>query len=994
LSILFFTNSIAQDIELYTQFNGRYDYTAIGATLNSCENNLCGVCEIDTSAAATLTLEPSQNVVAAYLYWAGSGEGDFEVNLNGFDITAERTFNHTLETNGTDLLFFSAFADVTSILQNAGNETYFLSELDLQEAIIPYCNNATNFGGWSITIIYEDASLPLNQLSIFDGLQGVSVDEPDLTIQLNNLSVIDNEGAKIGFLAWEGDSALGIQENLFVNGNEIFNEPLNPEGNVFNGTNSFTNSDELYNMDLDFFNIENNINIGDTSATIQLHTGGVVNVGTPENPVFQLRGDLILINNVVTVLNSILPDPSPQIDTINTTCFSSEFQLNYVVNNFNCTGALAPNTPILFYIEDELVGQTSTQNSIPIDGSEAGQINITLPNNVSATNTITMIVNEDVDGNIIVPEINNDNNSTEFSIAIPVFNFENALINLEACENTSNPNVAIFDLTENTPIAIGEQENIIIDYFLTENQAENNQTPIDEPTNFENSSNPQEIFVRITFEEDEDCYLTDSFFLNVNRTPISGVPNNLTACEYQDDSGISIFDLSVNDDLITNTQNNTSLDYYTNLEDLANSIDEIEDIQNFENTTNPQTIYTKLFNSDHPECYTISSFELEVTSISMGNIIEEFKACDPNGLQATFDLTQNTSIAINNQSDVNVRYFETFSQADNNSDFIINPSSYPNQNNPQEIFIRISSNNNEDCYIIDSFIISVFDTPEAYQPADITLCDDSTNDEIALFNLTENESTILNGQDATINYYTSQEDADLDQNQITTPTNYTNTSNPEEIFVRLSNEELPECYTTTSFTLNINSIDNIPLNETLLYCDEGFNLATFDLTEIEEFLPLSNTQIIENYYTSAEDASFITNPITTPSSYGSISNPQQIFIRVEEQDDCYKIYDFNITVENCPPFIPEGFSPNNDGINDTFEISGLYNIFENFELKIFNRYGTLIYQGNNDIPEWDGTSNEGLTNQGKELPTGTYYYILNLNDPNYDIYRGWVYLNR
>jgi len=78
LNLLFFLISthflFAQDIELYSQFNGRYDYTAIGATLNSCENNLCGVCEIDTSAAATLALEPSQNVVAAYLYWAGSGK--------------------------------------------------------------------------------------------------------------------------------------------------------------------------------------------------------------------------------------------------------------------------------------------------------------------------------------------------------------------------------------------------------------------------------------------------------------------------------------------------------------------------------------------------------------------------------------------------------------------------------------------------------------------------------------------------------------------------------------------------------------------------------------------------------------------------------------------------------------------------------------------------------------------------------------------------------
>jgi len=831
-------------------------------------------------------------------------------------------------------------------------------------------------------VIYEDASLPLNQLSIFDGLQGVSVDEPDLTIQLENLSVIDNEGAKIGFLAWEGDAALGIEENLFVNGNEIFNEPLNPAGNAFNGTNSFTNSSDLYNMDLDFFNIENNIEIGDTSATIQLHTGN----GS--------SGDLILINNVITVLNSILPDPSPQINNIITTCFSSEFQLDYTVNNFNCTGALPPNTPILFYIEDELVGQTSTQNTIPIDGSETGQINITLPNNVSATNTITMIVNQDVDGNIIVPEINNDNNSTEFSITIPVFDFESSLVNLETCANTSNPNVAIFDLTENTPIAVGEQENIIIDYFLTENQAENNQTPIDEPTNFENSSNPQEIFVRITFEGDEDCYLTDSFFLNVNTTPLAATGNDLTACEYQNDLGISIFDLSVNNDLITNTQENTSLLYYENLEDLENSIGEIQNIQNFENTANPQIIYAKLFNNDHPECFTVSSFELEVTSISMGTIIEEFQACDDEGLEAIFDLTQNSAIAIDNQTNVEVSYFETFSEAENNVAFITDPSTYQNENNPQEIFMRISSINNEDCYIIDSFLISVFDTPEAYEPEDIILCDDSTNDGFAQFDLTQNETIILNGQNAIINYYTSQEDADLQQNQISNPTNYTNLTNPQGIFVRLSNEDLNECYNLTSFSIAVNPVETIEISDNLLLCDIGYNQANFNLTDIEESLNLSSSQLVEGYYISIDDASFQENPILTPENYLNTSSPQQLFIRVEDAQECYKIYSFLVDVENCPPFIPEGFSPNNDGINDTFHISGLYNIFENFNLKIYSRLGNLIYEGNNSIEEWDGTSSRGLNNQGKNLPTGTYYYVLNLKDPNFDIFKGWVYLNR
>ena len=144
-----------------------------------------------------------------------------------------------------------------------GNTTYTLSDLDLSEAIQPFCQinggNSTNFGGWSITLVYEDASLPLNQVSIYDGLEAVYAGNNSITIELNNLNVLDNTGAKIGFLSWEGDSSIANNETLSINGNILSNLPLNPQDNAFNSTNSFTNSNELYNMDIDFYNIENNI---------------------------------------------------------------------------------------------------------------------------------------------------------------------------------------------------------------------------------------------------------------------------------------------------------------------------------------------------------------------------------------------------------------------------------------------------------------------------------------------------------------------------------------------------------------------------------------------------------------------------------------------------------------------------------------------------------------------------------------------------------------
>ena len=974
---------ISQDIELYQQFNGHYDYTAIGATLNSCENNICGICEIEDSATANLTMQASQTVVAAYLYWAGSGSGDFEVELNNQPISAERSFSRFLSFNSGEFEFFSAFADITTIIQNTGNANYTVSEIDLQNAIIPYCNNATNFGGWAIIVIYEDNSLPLNQLSIFDGLQGVSVDQPNLTIQLNNLSVIDNNDAKIGFLAWEGDSSLGIEENLFVNGNEISNPPLNPAGNAFNGTNSFTNSSELYNMDLDFYNIENNINIGDTQATIQLHTGN------------GFSGDLILINNVITVLNSILPDPSPEINAINTTCFSSEVTINYTVNNVNCTGVLPPNTPILFYVEGELIGQTQTQNEIPIDGSESGSLTVNLPVNASTETEITMIVNNDLNGDIVVPEINEDNNETSSTFFLPVFEIAIEPNDLEACDETDNNDITFFDLTQNSALITGNQTNLEVNYFENETLAESNLSFIDDPSNYPNTENPQEIFVRLTSEFDDDCYLVDSFMLIVNETPLANQGANLTACEYNAETGTAFFDLTENNDLIVDGQSNTELNIYSSEENAINNEGEIQNPTNYQNIENPQNIYVKLSNANHPECYSISTFQLQVTSISMGEIITEFKECDPDGEKAFFDLTQNTSLAIDGQENISIHYFETETQAENNVSWIDDPEDYENIANPQQVFVRISSTENEDCYLIDSFLLSVYAIPVTGEPDDLTSCDDYTNDEIVTFNLTENDNTIIANQNNTIlNYYLTEEDALNNENEIINITNYTNTSNPQTIYARLSNSSYQECYTLTNFQLNVLPVTSQNSNESLLLCDLGFNQAYFDITEIENQINLTSSQTIEGYYLNEEDASFQQNPINSPEYYRNTTAPQTIYMRIEEDGKCYQILSFSISVENCPPIIPDGYSPNGDGMNDTFEIKGLYDIFENFELKIFNRYGTLIYQGNNNTPEWDGTSTEGINNVGSQLPSGTYFYILNLNDANYNLYRGWVYLNR
>jgi gliding motility-associated-like protein len=97
----------------------------------------------------------------------------------------------------------------------------------------------------------------------------------------------------------------------------------------------------------------------------------------------------------------------------------------------------------------------------------------------------------------------------------------------------------------------------------------------------------------------------------------------------------------------------------------------------------------------------------------------------------------------------------------------------------------------------------------------------------------------------------------------------------------------------------------------------------------------------------------------------------------------------------CDLIIPDGFSPNNDGINDTFEIPNLAIQYPNFKMEIYNRYGNLVYKGNINVPNWDGTTTVGGLNLGdKLLPTGVYFYILDFSDGIKKAIQGRVYLNR
>ena len=96
------------------------------------------------------------------------------------------------------------------------------------------------------------------------------------------------------------------------------------------------------------------------------------------------------------------------------------------------------------------------------------------------------------------------------------------------------------------------------------------------------------------------------------------------------------------------------------------------------------------------------------------------------------------------------------------------------------------------------------------------------------------------------------------------------------------------------------------------------------------------------------------------------------------------------TIGNC--VISQGLSPNGDGFNDTLDLTFLNDRTGIKKLQIFNRLGTLVFEKINYINEW-----AGQTNGGDDLPTGTYFYVIDLNgnDAVYgNQHTGWIYLNQ
>ena len=119
--------------------------------------------------------------------------------------------------------------------------------------------------------------------------------------------------------------------------------------------------------------------------------------------------------------------------------------------------------------------------------------------------------------------------------------------------------------------------------------------------------------------------------------------------------------------------------------------------------------------------------------------------------------------------------------------------------------------------------------------------------------------------------------------------------------------------------------------------------------------------------TTLNDAT-IKDPVASPSSTTTYT------LVVIDDNNCEASGSMTVTVSGRSKIlVPNAFSPNGDGINDTWIITNL-SVYPGATVDVFNRYGQPVFHSENSSKAWDGTYN------GKPLPVGTYYYIIDLKN--------------
>jgi len=399
-------------------------------------------------------------------------------------------------------------------------------------------------------------------------------------------------------------------------------------------------------------------------------------------------------------------------------------------------------------------------------------------------------------------------------------------------------------------------------------------------------------------------------------------PVTLVQCD-DDNDGIATFNLTSLDTVITqgNTQNNT-VTYYENLVDAQNQLNQIANTTNYQNATTNQLI-ARVSNAFGCLSYVVVNLQIANNPLPNVNPI----VCDEDGTFdgiTAIDLDQDVTPVILNglPSGLLVAYYLN----SNDALLQINPLPNPYTNtiaNAQTLFARIV--NGPDCYgIIPVPIQIVAFNPTNFEHEDLYLCD--------------GESLIIGVANGFSSY--------LWNTLETTSTISINTVGDYSVVVTnaVGCEAKKTFFVTASSAPIITSID------------------------INDFLGSDNTVQINvtgngNYEYSLNGFYFQNSSLFTNVT------PDEYFVVVRDKNGCNPEANDHIYVLDYPKY----FTPNGDGIHDTWVINNL-SFYPNAIVSIFDRFGKFLYNFNPNHEGWNGELNQ------YKLLSDDYWFVINLGN--------------
>lgn len=520
--------------------------------------------------------------------------------------------------------------------------------------------------------------------------------------------------------------------------------------------------------------------------------------------------------------------------------------------------------------------------------------------------------------------------------------------------------VQTFDLESQTSIILGSQDplNITVSYHSSAAEARAGTNPILNTTQYENTTPYQQtIHTRIT-NTTTGCFTIRTFDLIVNELPVANYVNDLEVCDDNSDgsaqNGFSQnFDLELQTEGILGSQdpNQFRVSYHASLADAQAGTMPLG--SPFSNSIPfSQIIYARVYNLVTGCANGISNFNAVVNPRPTVEEIPNLSYCDDdtdgddtNGFIQNIDLESRIPDLLGplqNQNDFNVSFHETKADATLGTNALSSPYSNT-KTNQQTLFVRIE-NKDTGCVNDDlAFRVIVHPLPQFKISSPQIAC--LTGPPLTLF--VENPINIYDY------VWTLPDGTPLIEEEITVSSGgvYTVTG---------TQTNGTGCVRTREIQVNESAVASITEDHVSIVDDSENNSISIDPSN----LGIGNYEyalIDEN----GQQTSFQDIPIFENLKGGFYT------IVIQDINGCKPNAELPVSIIEFPKF----FTPNNDGINDTWSIKGINTtFFPSAQIYIFNRFGKVLVKMNADSVGWDGTYG------GKKLPSDDYWFSVNLVD--------------